>query len=498
MKILFYTTSVALNPHNGVLLDEAEKYIKEGHEVVFLLCDESYPRCFANPLKESFLCQSCKRQQHFLLGKLSSKIKKYSLKLFFRYSENDYSDKTFEYNSIQEVFGLYYKGVDIGYAAASSYITLTRNLDPLVSPQFKELMDDFLRSGIIITDALEVAIEQLKPDRICLFNGRFVETRPVLRVAMDKGVETYVYEVIGSPSKYKKVFFKNALPHDIENITTLINDFWDKSVKTESEKNELAESFFIRKRQGLAVVDKAYTEDQILGKLPDNWNITKRNFVIFNSSEDEFAAVGNEYKEKLFTTQIEGIRFILETNKRNEEIHFYLRIHPNLADITYKYHLDLIKFEEYDNCTVIKAGSDISTYTLIDNAEKIIVFGSTVGLEATYWSKPVILLGASFYKNMNVAYYPETKSALESLLVNQLSPKEVKDSLKLGYFFVGDRGHVYEFFNFNPVNFKNIFHYQKLFKSNIIYYLIFIMPFSILLRLKRLFNNNMEVPRDER
>lgn len=498
MKIVFYMTSAALNPHNGVLLDEAEKYIREGHEVVFLLCDESYPRCFANICKDSFYCKSCKIQQHYLLSKLSKKVKYYSLKSFLQQPYTDYLNYKFEYNCMNDLFDIYYKGVDIGYAAASSYITLTRNLDPLVSSQFKDLMDDFLKSGVIIVDAIEGMIEQLKPDKLCLFNGRFVETRPALRVGVSRGIETYIYEVIGKPGTYKKLSFTNVLPHDIENTTKLVNEVWNSSKYIEREKIEIAQNFFVQKRQGLAVVDKAYTEDQILGKLPNNWNSEKRNFVIFNSSEDEFAAVGNEYKEKLFTSQIEGIRFILDANKHNRNIHFYLRIHPNLADITYRYHLDLQKFDEYENCSVIAASSDISTYSLIDAAEKILVFGSTVGLEASYWGKPVILLGASFYKNMDVAYYPKTKSELESLLIDHLSPKKNDDSLKFGYFFVGDRGSVYKYFNFNPINFKNIFSYQNIFKSNILYYLLLIVPFSVLSKLRNLFKNVEQVPKDER
>lgn len=498
MRIIFYITSSALNPHNGVLLDEAEKYIVEGHEVIFILCDESYPRCFANPIKDPFFCKSCKIQQHFFLKKLSEKIVYYSLKSFLKSSKNNYLDKIFQYESISDIFNINYKGIDIGYAAASSYITLTRNLDPLISPNFKALMDDLLRSGVIIADAFDIAIDELKPDRLCLFNGRFVETRAALRVGVEKGVETYVYEVIGSPGKYKKVYFENVLPHDIDNTTRIVNEIWDNSIYSEHEKIRIAKDFFIKKRKGLAVVDKTYTEDQILGKLPNTWDITKRNFVIFNSSEDEFAAVGSEYKEKLFASQIEGIKFLLEVSKSNKEIHFYLRIHPNLACITYKYHLDLLKFAEYDNCSVIAASSDISTYTLIENVEKVIVFGSTVGLESSYWGKPVILLGASFYKNMDVAYYPKTKSDLELLLTERLSPKNSYDSLKLGYFFLGNRGNYYEFFNFNPTNFKNIFSYQKFLNSTFLFYLTFIVPFSLLSKIQKLFKGTIQIPNDER
>lgn len=87
-----------------------------------------------------------------------------------------------------------------------------------------------------------------------------------------------------------------------------------------------------------------------------------------------------------------------------------MRVHPNLKNVHYQYHLLLYDLSlKYPNITVIGADSDISTYDIMDNAEKVIVFGSTMGLESSYWGKPVILLSGSFYYYMNVCYIPKSK-----------------------------------------------------------------------------------------
>ncbi|MCS2656231.1 hypothetical protein NXV26_10165 [Bacteroides fragilis] len=154
----------------------------------------------------------------------------------------------------------------------------------------------------------------------------------------------------------------------------------------------------MKRRNGIIAGDKVYIENQIKGKLPIDWDDTKRNIAIFNSSEDEFIAVDRDFDNlSLYKSQIDGIRGILEHYKENQTVHFYLRVHPNLKNVHYQYHLLLYDLSlKYPNITVIGADSDISTYDIMDNAEKVIVFGSTMGLESSYWGKPVILLSGQF------------------------------------------------------------------------------------------------------
>ena len=85
-----------------------------------------------------------------------------------------------------------------------------------------------------------------------------------------------------------------------------------------------------------------------------------------------------------FPSQIEGIKSIVEHYKHDKTKHFTLRVHPNLKKVSYKYHLDLYNLN-YSNLTVVRSNSPISTYALMDAASKIIVFGSTTGIESVYW-----------------------------------------------------------------------------------------------------------------
>ena len=77
--------------------------------------------------------------------------------------------------------------------------------------------------------------------------------------------------------------------------------------------------------------------------------------MIFNSSEDEFTAIGGEYDEKkVFDSQYEGVAHIANLLKDRKDVNVYLRIHPNLANVKYKYHRDLLALgEKYNNLFVM-------------------------------------------------------------------------------------------------------------------------------------------------
>ena len=110
--------------------------------------------------------------------------------------------------------------------------------------------------------------------------------------------------------------------------------------------------------------------------------------------------------------------------------------------------------------TVISPSEDINSYDLLDASDKVVIFGSTIGLEASYWGKPVILLGCSWYYYENVCYIPKSLNELNTLLFfyNRRAT------------FI-DRETIYKYVDFNVATYtifgKEIFgyNYQKLLGS---------------------------------
>lgn len=493
MKVLIYHSSSFTNPHFGLLMDETEKYLREGHEVYFVTCHGAASMCIVNNLAHKSKCRVCKMGINKYLNKLSKGINKIDLS---KYVEQNHATIKYDYHSIDDLKHIEYKNTKIGYAVMSFYITLTRNLNPAIDDKFTHYIDRALESATLLTDAYTKVLEEVNPDRVILFNGRLFESRPMLDYSVEKGYETYCYEVTGGYEEdFYKIIFKNVMPHNVDYNLQMVRDRWNDTAIPQEEKLAIGKSFYENRRGGKPAGDKIYIKNQKAGELPTDWNPSKRNFAIFNSSEDEFASIGDEFDRlKFFPNQLEGIKKVLSLCMQDENIHVYLRVHPNLIGIPYHYHQDLYKLpEEFSNVTVIPADAKVSSYTLMDKVEKVVVFGSTMGLEATYWEKPVILLGAAFYTPLDMCYKPKSEDDLKNLLFSILEPKGKQEAIEFGYSTMyRDQQAKHDYIDFNQTEwtFRGITYelpnYQTLFGSKKLYALYI----AFLKRLFGLFDSN--------
>ena len=492
MKVLIFVAGIRYSSSSAQHINLAIKEYKKGNDVLFLNCDKSLGLCTCNPLGNKLYCKICKciqeNENHRYLPK---EIKQLWI--------NDYIKKInindipkFNYNSSDELRSLTYKGIDIGFAVMSTYISLTRNLDPKIDNKSRLYFDALIREQIMILLVLEMLQKKYNFQLIIFQNGRGAQFKPFLNFCQNKCIDFICTEDMGYDREhfYENNFF-NKSAHDINAYNQLYENTWNLSTLSNDEKNKIGHRFFINRRNAIYSGDKIYVKDQIYGKLPANWDLEKENIVIFNSSEDEFAAISKDFDdEKMFKTQMAGIINIVEHYKNDFRKHFTLRVHPNLKHIKYKYHLDLYKISN-SNLTVISANSNISTYSLMDAADKVIVFGSTAGIEAAYWGKPVINLGPAFYRDLNVVYKPKSLKELWNLLdTSHLSCLKNDNILKYGYYYMCNNYVIPQYLNIKIIT-LNIFgkkikclSTQKIFGSNHLYVLITAMMDKYLKKIK--------------
>ena len=458
MKIIYYFYSGFNTTFFGILLDEVKKKLENNHNEVYIaVCQGFYDSCILNPQGNTLTCRYCSKFTVARIKKhLGPKIRIINLK---DYRKDNFID--FNYSNSEDLKKIQYKSAKIGYSTLSSYIQISRNQNPLIDSSSKIYFDHQINQAIKLVDAFENLIEEIKPDCVVSYNGRFNEIRPIFDTCKRLNVNVEMLEAAPSmDGKLYKVSFKNVLPHNVKDNLWRIEKTWNNPDLEEGENLRLANQFYKNRRDGAFAGDKVYIGNQAKGLLPENWNPKKRNIAIFNSSEDEFVAIGDEYEElALFPNQYTGLNAIFEKYKDNSEIHFHLRIHPNLKNVNYKYHTELYSFpEKYKNVTVISPSSAISTYDLMEASEKIIVFGSTMGIESAYWGKPTILLNCALYYYADVCYIPKTPDELFENIDNILSPKRNDNIYKYGLYYYDksstfiDRNSQFEYIDFNPVH----------------------------------------------
>ena len=431
MKKLFYCTSSLHNPHAGVMLNKMLSDRKKGIEVVMAYCDRAMPSCITNIRGNKGICAVCRHMQRQMISRYLPDIQVIAV------SDKMFHDSLseFVYDDVIDLKKIVYRDVNVGLSLHSYYVTISRRPSGNVTPAERVYFDQILSSLCRFVDYAYDLVERIKPDMITIYNGRMFENRLFYEIAVNKGIAFESEEVcwrINQPSI--RVEYHGALPLDIHQLTDRAKDLWNSSKRSEEEKTTIGSSFFLNRRNGKPTNDFIYIDKQVKDLLPEEYDEKKRNFVIFNSSEDEIVSLGGDWDEdNLFASQLEAIKFVISHLPENS--HLFLRIHPNLKGLKAEYHTNLYKLQD-KRLTIIPPESPVSSYALMDIAEKVIVMGSTMGVESCYWGKPVINLHKSEYFYLDVAYNPQTKEELTRLLDSDLTPKSKKGALLYGYFYM--------------------------------------------------------------
>jgi hypothetical protein len=198
----------------------------------------------------------------------------------------------------------------------------------------------------------------------------------------------------------------------------------------------VAGSWFTDRVQRVERSWHSFVKQQVRGELPHDWDSNRRNVAIFTSSEDEFVSIGESWSNPLYRDQCTAIQKILaDVDRLDPRIHFYIRVHPNLRGLENEQLRSLLALSG-PRASVIPADAAVDSYALMRESEKIVTFGSSIGIEAVYWGKPSVLLGPCFYRGFPGLYQPSSHGeAIAMLNADLLPPLDRTGALMYGYWF---------------------------------------------------------------
>ena len=423
MKVLIYMPFADWVPHLATDLEIAVKHIEAGDDVHIIQCSGDLPSCEPNPNHRKLRCMLCKSRRDKGLSIIRlSKENRHELALSDFIKPLNLPD----FSSMNELKEFKVGDLDAGMGVASSLISMVREPKPNVK-QYKPFVEKNLIMSVAVHDAIKHHLKDIKPDIFYLFNGRYAPLRPALRAAQELGIKTFVHERAGVLNKYSLT--ENTYPHDLEYQKKQIDKYWDAEIDTEKMEN-IAASWYGDRRGGKDQSWYSFTKSQIKGNLPEGFEPTKRNIAIYNSSQDEFEAIEG-WDNPYYKTQTEAIEAIINSDL-DKNIVFYLRIHPNLKGLKNTQIKELNDLES-SNLVVIPADSKIDSYELMDACEKIITFGSTIGIESVYWGKPSILVGRNVYEDMKGCYIPKDRKDIIDLINKRLDCSDNIGAIKFAY-----------------------------------------------------------------
>ena len=297
---------------------------------------------------------------------------------------------------------------DIGWGVASSAISMLR--DPYVTPsRHRRLLVNLLAASLLVFDKTIEAIRDLQPEVVVLFNGRFATTRAVQRAADSCGVRWTAHERGCDKNHY---WLATGQIHNPEYFQKCIREAWSP------DKQQAGHDFYRHRRGRIERDWHSYTSSQTSGRLPAQLRDDRRRWIVyFSSSEDEYAAIGDTYFNPSFPTQGDAIRALAETVNAMPGYALCVRVHPHIARKSEK-EQEYWRSLQLPGNLVVGPDEDIDSYALLEHAHAVCTYGSTVGVEATYWGKPSMLLGRAIYDVLDVCCCPTSREEIRAFLEN--------------------------------------------------------------------------------
>jgi len=389
----------------------------QGAQVKVISCNGTVKGCVSNPLRYEGTCRQCRRVRDKALGQTAPRAELLLLDTSYPGPFPILTpDESAELEAgVNSTILTFYRG-DIESSLNQ----------PLRRWIYRQLANRYREHSLFVYVAISRLLVKGHLDRLEFFNGRIVPTRGALLAARRVGCDFSVLEVSGRDRHLTVT--ANSSVHDI--------DFKQEELRRFLLQPDLDRQsgidFFESRRKGVETNDKSFTTHQKQGKLQ---RTNRPVLAIFTSSADELKISGAQWFTRASQNPVE---FIVELAERiGREFDVVVRMHPNQAgDKTGAASAMIETLSAIPYIQLIPPTSSVSTYELLDLACAVLTFGSTVGLEATYWGKPSILVGRALWDRQDVAYKLETPDEVVILLLTQPPARPIEAAISVGAYYI--------------------------------------------------------------
>jgi hypothetical protein len=383
----------------------------ENKDVMWISCNEALASCPANPNHSLALCRVCKQQNKRTTGKLlppGAIIESYDR------IRQPKLDIEFPQNWL-DLLQYYYFQMPIGALVASQ---LSDDFsDIAISDEYVQRRGgELITSGIYLYEWFRQLIADKNISQVYAWNGRRSSDGPALYAARSMKIDykSFISDEHGTV-RIEDEFF-------VQTNKGYMNRFLS-SVETPITAGELTivQNYFDRLRFG-SPQDRNFRyfgQENKEGFVKNNCN--KPILAIFASSLWE--NVGN--REMSISDclnpfdEFEKLNKVCNDPDLKSKWHIVVRFHPNQSNSgpVEKSLIDgLVR-----NCLDIEfimPTSKISSYSLLDNANVVLTFASTIGIEAAWCQKPSVLYGRALHENAGFCYHFTDYECLKGALLD--------------------------------------------------------------------------------
>jgi hypothetical protein len=389
-----------------------------GQPVVHFVCSQGMAACVLGTNREDVWreppCKRCMEQ--------SRRLFKYGTVESFSFDTDPQLRATLEGMNIQQLTGFIYKGVHLGALVLPSIRWVLRRHHLFDDHKTKYLYRQFILSAWNVACRFEAVISRLHPAGVLDFNGMFFPEATVRNVAIKHGIRVVTHEAGIRP--YSGFF--------TEGEATAYPIAIPASFKLSKKQNDRLDSYLAERFEGqfsMADVQFWPSMDDLSDELA--CDIDRHQYlvpiftnVIFDTSQP--------HSNLIYPDMFQWLDSLLPMFKKYPKTLFIIRAHPDeirpgkasqetVSDWAIHRSISGLK-----NVRFIGPEQHISSYALIKKAKFVLVYNSTIGLEASVMDIPVLSAGRARFTQYQTVYFPKTRAAYLKKLDEFLIVKKVK------------------------------------------------------------------------
>ncbi len=269
----------------------------------------------------------------------------------------------------------------------------------------RHLLVEYLLSAYHIALEFSAYIDQVKPSAVVVFNGMMYPEAVVRWISLTRGIRVVTYEV--GFQRFSAFFTEGeATAYPI----VIPDDFYLNPSQEERLDHYLEQRFQghftmagIRFWPEMRKLDKVFQEkaDHYRQVVPIFTN------VVFDTSQ--------VHANTLFPDMFSWLDSLLEIIESHQDTLFVVRAHPDeMRPGTAKQSRESVRewiktsgAASLHNLHFVDSQDYLSSYELIRQSKFIMVYNSSIGLEATLINKPVLCGGRARYTQYPIVYFPE-------------------------------------------------------------------------------------------
>ncbi|MBI5787947.1 MAG: hypothetical protein HZA78_03720 [Candidatus Schekmanbacteria bacterium] len=422
----------------------AHGLILRGCQCKFIICDGSLPICdFKNYHYYKSIktwCSTCYHSQKILLEKF--KLPYDSISQYI--SKNERRQIAALLKQSTNLDDIILNGHNLASIVEPSLLRflLKGSLDN--SKEDQSFKRNFIESAAILDKVHQNALDLINPDVVFCVNGLFFGERLALLQARQRGKRVVTYE--RSPNRKNAVILSHNKPVVEIDLTALWEQVvtWPLTPKQEAEIDRFINS---RIAGNTGCVSYMNAPRNNVAELYNILTLSpeKKTAVLFTNVLWDTAI----YKKDLhFKDMREWVCKTIDYFVKNPQFQLIIRIHP--AEIKVKSSEtrekvgDILK-QKYPrlpkNICIIYPDQDINSYLLLEAGNLVLVYTTTLGLEAATRGIPVIVSANTHYRgkgftfdiSSNEEYYPMLSNLLQR--EGKISDEWVNLARKYLYFF---------------------------------------------------------------